>query len=91
MKKLTFEEVIDRYEKLVNNECNFPSFSSYYITDNDCNGTKEKPYKLKRLWFSLIDPYSKNENNKYSLSEEQKQIFKNKLIETFNKENIYWF
>ena len=91
MKKLAFEEVIDRCEKLVNNKCNFPSFSSYYITDNDCNDTKEKPYKLKRLWFSLIYQYRKNENNKYSLSEEQKQIFKNRLIETFNKENIYWF
>ena len=31
------------------------------------------------------------ENNKYILSEEQKTKFKNILIETFNKENIYLF
>lgn len=91
MKKLTFEELIDRYDELVNTEYEFPSFSSYYVTDNGCNGTKEKPYKLKCLWLVPIVPYSKNENNKYILSEEQKTNFKNILIETFNKENIYLF
>ena len=91
MKKLTFEKVMDRYEELVNDEYEFPSFSSYYVTDNGCNGTKEKPYKLKCLWLVPIDPYSKNENNKYILSEEQKTKFKNILIETFNNENMYLF
>ena len=37
----------------------------------------------------LLD--SKNENNKYILSTEQKEKFKNILIETFNKENMYLF
>ena len=91
MKKLTFEEVIDKYEEIVNDEYEFPSFCSYYVTDNDCDGTKEKPYKLKSLWLVPIAPQSKNKNNKYILSEEQKTKFKNILIETFNKENIYWF
>jgi hypothetical protein len=91
MKKLTFEEVMNRYEELVNNEYEFPSFSSYYVTDSDCDGTKEKPYKLKCLLFVPISPQSKNKNNKYFLSEEQKTNFKNILIETFNKENIYLF
>lgn len=36
MKKLTFEEVINRYEEIVNGEYEFPSFCSYYVTDNDC-------------------------------------------------------
>lgn len=89
MKRLTFEEVIDRYEELVNNEYEFPSFSSYYVTDNACDGIKEKPYKLKCLWFVPIALCNKNENNKYVLSKEQKTNFKNILIETFNKENIY--
>ena len=89
MKKLTFEEVMNRYEEMVNTEYEFPSFSAYYLTDKDCDGTKEKPYKLKCLWIVPIAPYSKNENNKYVLSEEQKTKFKNILIETFNKENIY--
>lgn len=89
MKKLTFEELMDRYEEIVNGEYEFPSFSSYYVTDNDCDGIKEKPYKLKSLWLVPIAPHSKNENGKYILSEEQKTKFKNILIETFNKENIY--
>ena len=59
MKKLTFEEIMDRYEELVNDEYEFPSFSSYYVTDNDCDGTKEKPYKLKCLCFVLIAPKNK--------------------------------
>jgi hypothetical protein len=63
----------------------------YYVTDNDCDGTKEKPYKLKSLWLVPISPQSKNKNNKYVLSEEQKTNFKNILIETFNKENMYLF
>ncbi len=29
MKRLTFKEVMDRYEELVNGEYEFPSFSSY--------------------------------------------------------------
>lgn len=91
MKKLTFEEVMGRYEELVSSEYEFPCFSSYYITDNDCDGTKEKPYKLKSLWLVPISPQSKNKNNKYILSEEQKTNFKNILIETFNKENMYLF
>lgn len=91
MKKLTFEEVMDRYEELVNDEYEFPSFSSYYVTDNGCDGTKKKPYKLKCLWLVPIALYSKNENNKYILSEEQKTNFKNILIETFNTENMYLF
>ena len=89
MRKLTFEEVMDRYEELVNDEYEFPSFSSYYVTDNDCDETNEKPYKLKCLWLVPISPQSKNENNKYILSEEQKTNFKNILMETFNKENMY--
>ena len=89
MKKLTFEEVINRYEEIINGEYEFPSFCSYYVTDNDCDSTKEKPYKFKCLWFVPIP--SKNENNKFVLSEEQKTKFKNILIETFNKENIYLF
>ena len=40
MKKLTFEEVMGRYEELVNKEYEFPSFSAYYLTDKDCDGTK---------------------------------------------------
>lgn len=91
IKKLTFEEVIDRYEELVNDEYEFPSFSSYYVTDTGCEGTNGKPYKLKCLWVVPIAQYSKNENNKYVLSEEQKTKFKNILIETFNKENMYLF
>ena len=90
MKKMTFEEVMNRYEELVNNEYEFPSFASYYVTDTGCDGTK-KPYKLKSLLLVPIYPQSKNENNKYILSEEQKINFKNILIETFNKENIYLF
>ena len=89
MKKLTFKEVMGRSEEMVNTEYEFPSFSAYYVTDKDCDGTKEKPYKLKCLWIVPIAPYSKNENNKYVLSEEQKTKFKNMLIETFNKENMY--
>ena len=89
MKKLTFEEVMGRYEELVNKEYEFPSFSAYYLTDKDCDSTKEKPYTLKCLWTVPIAPYSTNENNKYVLSEEQKTKFKNILIETFNKENMY--
>lgn len=88
LRKLTFEEVMNRYEEIINDEYDFPSFSSYYVTDNN---TKEKPYKLKSLWLTPISPRSKNENNKYILSEEQKANFKNILIETFNKENIYLF
>ena len=91
MKKFTFEEVMNRYEDLVNDEYEFPSFSSYYLTDKDCDGTKEKPYKLKCLWLVPISPQNKNKNNKYILSEEQKTKFKNILIETFNKENMYLF
>ena len=91
IKKLTFEEVIDRYEEIVNGEYEFPSFSSYYVTDNDCDGTKERPYKLKCLWIVPISPQSKNKNNKYILSQEQKTNFKNILIEAFNKENMYLF
>lgn len=92
MKKMTFEEVMNRYEELVNNEYEFPSFASYYVTDNTgCDDTKRKPYKLKGLCLFSIDLQSKNENNKYILSEEQKINFKNILIETFNKENIYLF
>ena len=87
---MTFEEVMNRYEELVNNEYEFPSFASYYVTDTGCDGTK-KPYKLKSLLLVPIYPQSKNENNKYILSEEQKINFKNILIETFNKENIYLF
>ena len=90
MKKMTFKEVMNRYEELVNNEYEFPSFASYYITDAGCDDTK-KPYKLKSLLLVPIYPQSKNENNKYILSEEQKINFKNILIETFNKENIYLF
>lgn len=91
MNKLTFEEVMDRYEGIINGEFEFPYFSSYYITDNNCNGIKEKPYKLECLCVVPFAPDSKNENNKYVLSEEQKQIYKNRLIETFNKKNIYSF
>ena len=91
MKKLTFEEIMNRYEDLVNDEYEFPFFSSYYLTDKDCDGTKEKPYKLKCLWLVPISPQNKNKNNKYILSEEQKTKFKNILIETFNKENMYLF
>ena len=89
MKKLTFEEVMDRYEEIVNDEYEFPSFSSYYVTDNDCDETKERPYKLKCLWIVPISPQSKNKNNKYILSQEQKTNFENILIEAFNKENMY--
>ena len=91
MKKLTFEEVMDRYEEIVNDEYEFPSFSSYYVTDNDCDGTNERPYKLKCLWIVPISPQSKNKNNKYILSQEQKTNFENILIEAFNKENMYLF
>jgi hypothetical protein len=72
MKKLTFEEIMNRYEEMVNGEYDFPSFSSYYVTDNNCDGTKEKPFKLKCLWLVPIAQSSKNENDKYVLSEEQK-------------------
>lgn len=89
MKKMTFEEVMNRYEELVNNEFEFPSFASYYITDNECADTEGKPYKIKSLCLLSINPQSKNENNKYILPEEKKIKFKNILIETFNKENIY--
>ena len=89
MEKFTLEEVMEKYEEIVNGEYESPSFSSYYITDNDCSGTKRKPYKLKSLWLVPIPPQSKSKNNKYILSEEQKTNFKNILTETFNKENIY--
>ncbi len=46
MKKLTFEEVMNRYDELVNDDYEFPSFSSYYVTDNGCNGTKENRINL---------------------------------------------
>lgn len=91
MKKLCLGKIIDRYEELVNTEYEFPCFSSYYVTDNDGDNAKEMPYKLKCLWFIPIAPHSKNENDKYILSEEQKTKFKNILIETFNKENMYIF
>lgn len=86
LRKLTFGEVMNRYEEMINDEYDFPFFSSYYVTDNDIKG---KPYKLKSLWFAPIPLHSRNENNKYVLLREQKMNFKNKLIETFNKENIY--
>ena len=91
MEKLTFEKVMRRYEELVNAEYDFPSFSSYYYTDNDCDGSKEKPYKLKSLWITPLYPKNKNKNGKFTLSSEQKEKFKNILIETFNKENMYLF
>ena len=91
MQKLSFNDLMNRYEEIINSEFNFPSFCSYYVTDNDCDGTKEKPYKLKCLWLAPIPTKSKNDNNKYVLSEEQKIKFKNILIETFNKENMYLF
>lgn len=81
---------MNRYEEIVNCEYEFPSFSSYYVTDNNCDGSKEKPYKLKSLWLTPINPRSNNENNKYVLSAEQKEKFKNILIKTFNKK-IYIF
>lgn len=86
LRKLTFGEVMNRYEEMINDEYDFPLFSSYYITDNTANG---KPYILKSLWLSPIPQHSRNENNKYVLSKEQKTNFKNVLIEAFNKENIY--
>ena len=86
MEKLTFGAVMNRYEEMINGEYDFPLFSSYYVTDST---TKEKPYELKFLWFTPIPPHSRNENNKYVLSREQKANFKNILIATFNKENIY--
>jgi len=85
-RKLTFGEVMNRYEEMVNGEYDFPLFSSFYVTDNTAKG---KPCIIKFLWLTQIPPHSRNENNKYVLSEGQKAIFKNKLIETFNKENIY--
>ena len=63
MKKLTFEEVVAKYEELDNDEYEFPSFSSYYVTDNDCDGTK-KPYELKCLW---LVPVAFNRENMYFL------------------------
>ena len=91
MKKLTFEEVMDIYGEMANGEYEFPAFSAFYLTDNGCVGTKEEKYKIKSLWIVPIPPYSKNGNNKYVLSEEQKTKFKNILIETYNKENMYLF
>ena len=85
-RKLAFEEVMNRYEEMVNDEYDFPFFASYYVTDST---TKEEPYELKILWFAPIPLHSKNENNKYVLLREQKANFKNVLIATFNKGNIY--
>lgn len=94
MKKLTFEEVMGSYEEKVNSEYEYPFFCSYYITDYSCDDTKENIYQVKCLWHVPLIPIasqSKNKNNKYILSEEQKTEFKNLLIETFNKESIYMF
>ena len=89
MEKLTFEELMKRYEELTNAEYDFPAFSSFYITDNGCDGSKERPYKLELLWNTPISPHDKNKNNKYVLSKEQKEKFRKILIETFNKKNMY--
>ena len=88
IQKLTFNELINRCKELINAEYDFPSFSAFYYTDNGCDGSKKKPYKLKILWITPLCP-KPNENGKFTLSLEQKRIFKNMLLETFNKENIY--
>lgn len=90
IKPLTFNEVMINYEEIVNTEYERPSFCSYYLTDNDCKDTKEKPYAIKCLCsFPLI--YCNNKNNKFTLSEEQKLKYKQMLIGLFNKEKIYLF
>lgn len=88
IKPLTFSEVMIKCEEIVNAEYKHPSFFSYYVTDNDCKGTKEKPYAIKCLCsFPLI--YCNNKNNKFTLSEEQKLKYKQMLIWLFDKEKIY--
>lgn len=80
-----------RYEEMVNAEYDFPSFAAYYVTDNDCNGSVEKPFKLKSLCLYCLNPFHPNENGKYELSLEQKLDLKEKVLNTFNKENMYMF
>ena len=89
MDKLTFEELMERYTELVNAEYDAPVFASYYVTDTDSDGTKEKPYKLKLLWLTPLNFFNKTTNGKYTLSLEQREKFQYLLVETFNKENIY--
>lgn len=88
MKKLTFEQILERYREIIAQELDRPYFNFFYITDNNCEGTKEKPFKLKLLC-SYILPLTKNENGKYQLVEEEKIDFLLKLIETYKKEKIY--
>lgn len=86
--KLTFDEVMARYEELANRECDYRVFDSWYLTDNDGDNRDEKPYKVKNLYCACpLD--TRTENKKFVLSQEQKEKLKNIIIEKFNKENIY--
>lgn len=91
MEKPTLNRIMQRYEEMVNSEYDFPSFAAYYVTDNDCNGSTEKPFKVKSLCLYCLNPFQPNKNGKYEFSKEQKLDLKEKILNTFNKENMYMF
>lgn len=88
MQKFDYDNLIIRYNELISQEHDFPAFTVYYISDNNCLGTKEKPYKVKMLCSYLL-PIQKNKNGKFELTIEQKEKFRTLLLETYHKENIY--
>ena len=88
MDKLTLTSLFKRYNELISQEHDFPAVTVYYISDNNCLGTKEKPYKVKMLCSYLLS-FEKNKNGKFELTVEQKDKFRILLLETYRKENIY--
>lgn len=86
LRKLTYDEIIQKYNEVISKEYDKNGFSAFYITDSNDN---KKPYKLKWLCTYLFYPVDKNSNGKYEVNNETKETFKKLLINTFNKENIY--
>ena len=76
MDKLTLTSLFKRYNELISQEHDFLAFTVYYISDNNCLGTKENPYKVKMLCSYLL-PIQKNKNGKFELTIEQKEKFFN--------------
>ena len=89
LKKLSYEEVMDKYNELVNMEYDKPVCTLIYITDNDNDNKDKVPYKANWVYWAPIYPCNMNENNKFILSQEQKDKIKHSLNIIFEKENIY--
>jgi len=86
LRKLTYDEIIQKYNEVISKEYDKNGFSAFYITDSDDN---KKQYKLKWLCTYLFYPVDKNSNGKYEFNNEKKESLKKVLINIFNKENIY--